>query len=146
MTSSGWSAAIAFAAITVLAQLPAGTAKEAWVAPEPDRSLRNPVPKTTESISRGRALYRAKCLACHGSNGEGRGPVARRLRFSAGDLTDAERMRPQPDGELFWKISTGRDPMPAFRKEAALTDAQIWDLINFIRTLASGDPPERETH
>ena len=49
-----------------------------------------------------------------------------------GDLTD-ERMARQTDGELFWKITHGRSPMPAF--EDFLTRPERWHLINFVRTL-----------
>jgi mono/diheme cytochrome c family protein len=44
------------------------------------------------------------------------------------------------DGEIFWKITEGRRPMPSFKKE--LTDEQRWQLVNFLRRLAnsSGTP------
>ena len=40
----------------------------------------------------------------------------------------------ETDGELFWKISEGKTPMPGFGKEFSETDR--WLLVNYIRTLA----------
>ncbi|MFQ5701194.1 MAG: c-type cytochrome [Acidobacteriota bacterium] len=107
-----------------------------WVAPDPQKAVANPVASSTESIARGQALYRKYCLTCHGEKGLGDGPVAKRLGFSAGNLADTQRMGRQTDGELAWKIANGRDPMPGFQKKMALTDQQIWDLVNFTRHLA----------
>ena len=56
--------------------------------------------------------------------------------MSAGNLTRGGEMAPKTDGELFWKIALGREMMPAFRKEKGLTDPQMWDVVNYIRTLA----------
>lgn len=111
-----------------------------WLAPAPAKDLKNKVPATGESLARGNDLYAKHCLACHGEKGDGKGPLALRLGFTAGDLTDAETMAAQTDGEIFWKIATGRDPMPSFRKDKGLADAQIWDLVNHVRTLARPAP------
>ncbi len=107
-----------------------------WEAPEADRGVTSPVPASAASIERGRGLYLKNCLSCHGEKGDGHGPVAVRLGFSAGDLTDPRGLADETDGSLFWKIATGRDPMPAFKKDSGLADAEIWDVVSFIRTLA----------
>ena len=89
-----------------------------------------------EMIARGRELYKRQCQSCHGETGTGDGPIAERLGFSPGDLTDAEAMGGQTDGEIFWKIATGRDAMPGFKTVMGLDDQQIWDLVNHTRSLA----------
>lgn len=135
-------------AALLLALLPAGlvaaTANKPWVAPENERQAKNPVAADAASVSRGLEIYKTNCLACHGGDGKGKGPVATRLGFTAGDLTDAGEMASRTDGELFWKIATGRKPMPPFKVEDGLTDRQIWDVINYTRTLAAGDPAQPE--
>ena len=113
-----------------------------WTAPPREREIPNPTPAGAESLDRGRALYEKHCLACHGEKGDGKGPVAKRLGFTAADLTAPGAMIRQTDGEIFWKIATGRDPMPSFRKDKGLADAQIWDIVNHVRTLAP--PPSRD--
>ena len=37
------------------------------------------------------------------------------------------------DGELFYKVSKGRDEMPAYRRD--LEDNQRWYLVDYMRTL-----------
>ena len=53
------------------------------------------------------------------------------------DLTDGSRMSTQSDGELFYKISEGRRPMPEFKTK--LTEKQRWQLVLLMRSLASAD-------
>jgi hypothetical protein len=43
-------------------------------------------------------------------------------------------MSAETDGEVFWKISTGRPPMPTWQ---TLTETQRWELVNYIRTFAA---------
>ena len=79
------------------------------------------------------------CLPCHGPAGKGDGPVAGTLERNGvpvrpGNLSDP-KMRDQTDGALFWKISEGRSPMPTFQE--ALPEAQRWDIVNYVRTLAA---------
>ncbi len=48
------------------------------------------------------------------------------------------------DGELFYKISQGRKPMPSFRKR--LSEQQRWELVLMIRSFApnaASPTPER---
>jgi len=38
------------------------------------------------------------------------------------------------DGELYWQISKGRRPMPAFANK--LSEQQRWQVVDYIRTFA----------
>jgi len=122
-----------------------GNGDSPWTAPEEAATRPNPVAPTSASVENGKAVYEKYCLSCHGLDGRGKGPVASRLGFFAGDLTDGKRMSAQTDGGIFWKIATGRDPMPAFKEAGTLSDDQIWNVINFTRTFAppadEKDPP-----
>ncbi len=135
----------AAAAVLLLAASMAGPASPAgdqgkgdspWTAPEEAQNRSNPIPPAPGSVESGRIVYEKYCLSCHGRDGKGKGPVATRLGFSAGDLTDGGRMSAQTDGAIYWKIATGRDPMPAFKETGSLTDEQIWNVINYTRTFA----------
>ena len=44
----------------------------------------------------------------------------------------AAKLAKETDGELFWKISNGRGPMPPWKH---LPDQERWELVNYIRTL-----------
>ncbi|MGB7228444.1 MAG: cytochrome c, partial [Candidatus Acidiferrales bacterium] len=50
------------------------------------------------------------------------------------NFTNAQLVDSMSDGEIFWKVSNGRKPMPAFKKR--LSDAQRWELVNLIRVFA----------
>jgi len=117
-----------------LAVLAEGAAREPWVAPARYVRKKNRVPADQASIDRGRQLYLKNCLSCHGLQGRGDGPAASGLDVHPGNLTDAKRMAAQSDGELYFKIRTGRRPMPTFRK--TLKSKEIWDVVNYVRTLA----------
>jgi mono/diheme cytochrome c family protein len=108
-----------------------------WVVPEEARAIRNPVPMTDANIATGAALYADNCARCHGDRGDGDGPDAKMNRPQPASLALAMRDGANriTDGEMFWKIAEGRRPMPSFKKE--LTDEQRWQLVNFLRTLAT---------
>ena len=75
--------------------------------------------------------YKIDCLRCHGKEGKGDGTSAMKIEKTVADLS-SDKVQTQTDGELFWKISEGRKPMPLAKR--TLTDDQRWDVINYIRT------------
>ncbi len=102
-----------------------------WKAPPEAKGIKNPVRATEASVRRGRELYMTYCAKCHGVRGLGDGPSVGSLRVQAGlNLTI---LGSETDGELFWKISNGREEMPPF--ELILSPEERWHLVNFIRTL-----------
>lgn len=103
-----------------------------WNAPESVKIQKNPYPPDNSSIIRGKNSYNIECARCHGVTGKGDGLAATRFDQVIPDLT-VEQVQNQTDGELYWKISEGRRPMPY--KKKALTDDQRWDVINYIRSL-----------
>ena len=113
-----------------LAQGGAPEAGEKWKAPARKAKAANPVEANAESMARGRKLYEANCLSCHGVAGKGDGAEAAKLDRSPGDLT---RIEGQTDGELFWKITVGRKPMPAY--ENTFSEGERWDVVNYTRSL-----------
>ncbi len=114
---------------TLEAQKPAA---EAWKAPSRAKRKKNPFTSTAEVIKEGKALYLSACMVCHGNKGKGDGPASAALNPKPKDLTNPEILK-LADGELHWKIRTGKAPMPAFG--AALKSKQIWKIIVFLRDL-----------
>ena len=106
--------------------------KSPWNAPESAKDKKNPFLPDTSSLVRGKKSYQLDCQQCHGKDGKGLGPKATQLDAHVADLT-SDKVRAQSDGELFWKISEGRTPMPIGKN--TLTDDQRWDIINYIRSL-----------
>jgi mono/diheme cytochrome c family protein len=110
-----------------------------WNARARARKLVNPVPATSEALAAGQEIYKQHCRSCHGLKGDGKGDKASELSVAPGDFTDARKMDGTTDGELFWQITKGRLPMPAFQHK--LNDEERWQLVDYIRTFSEKEPP-----
>jgi mono/diheme cytochrome c family protein len=124
----------ALVAATLLACGAARSGSDEWVAPAADKARTNPVPDTPQVFRNGKALFQRHCTVCHGAKGQGDGPAGADAR----DLTDPAVQRRLTDGEIFWKISTGRQKdgemaMPAFARQIGTQDR--WKLVRFVRSL-----------
>lgn len=112
-----------------------------WMAPPEAAKRPNPVAADTASLARGKKLFQAHCASCHGAQGQGDGPAGRALKPGPADLTAMAGRH--SDGDFAWKIANGRGPMPAWN--GRLSEKNIWDLVNFIQSLArpkeSSRPP-----
>lgn len=105
-----------------------------WVLPDTAKELKSPIPDSPKTVEHGKALYQTNCEGCHGSKGDGMGPVAVKFTLPAVDISNPI-IQAQTDGELFWKISNGKGAMPAW--STILTDEDIWKLVTFVRTFQS---------
>jgi len=91
----------------------------------------------------GKADYQIFCASCHGTAGDGDGPVAQALDPKPARHSDGNYMNPLTDDYLFKVIkfggaSVGKSPMMA-PLGGSLSDQQIHNVIAFIRSLAN--PP-----
>lgn len=109
-----------------------------WGAPASVQNAANPVPPTAGTLAVAKSLYSEDCARCHGDSGKGDGSDVSMYKTKPSDLT-TPRIAAMKDGEIFWKITAGRLPMPAY--ENRLTETQRWQLVAYLRTLAqpSGD-------
>jgi cytochrome c553 len=105
--------------------------QDKWVAPASSKSTKNPF-SGKSSISKGKSIYKARCVVCHGDKGKGDGPAGKALKPPAADHSSAG-VQNQTDGELFWKISEGRGPMVGWK--LILSEEDRWHVVNFVRTL-----------
>ena len=105
-------------------------------APSADR---NPVAYAPASVARGKSLYLQNCQSCHDEDGRARSAAV----AIAADLTDPARWKFGTSDPLVFKtIKFGAaDAMPPFGVD--LKDEQIWDVVNFIRSIgpAANRPP-----
>jgi mono/diheme cytochrome c family protein len=97
---------------------------------EAGRTLSNPVPKSPESLARGRDMYELHCIVCHGAQGRGNGPVGQKFVPQPMEL-NFDYVQLQPDGQIFYTISHGSIAMPGYREAIAVQDR--WHLVNFIK-------------
>lgn len=110
-----------------------------WPVPEAAKHVQNPIQTSAAVLASAHAVYLDKCANCHGDTGKGDGPEAASYYPHPASLADASRMEGKSDGELFYRITNGRRPMPAFKKR--LSDEQRWQLVLLIRTFADFDAP-----
>lgn len=113
---------------------PESALNEAWQCPINLPIVGNPIAPTAESISNGKQLFFSDgCVDCHGEKGFGDGPAAKSLNPSPTNF-HSRRTQDESDACLFWKLTTGRRPMPATKN---VPERQRWDIINYIRGLQS---------
>lgn len=105
-----------------------------WNAPASARRLSNPIPPTESAVEDGMFNYQKHCKSCHGEDGNGKGNRAGELSVMPTNFTNAPDMNLLTDGELFWKITHGHRPMPAF--ENKLNETERWQVVDYIRTFA----------
>lgn len=109
-------------------------------APGRFRNMTNPLPATPEHIKAGERLFQetAKplaCMNCHGVQGDGQGPMGAALDPRPRNFTCGETMKGISDGQLYWIIKNG-SPGTGMMAFSGMPDNQIWQLIQYIRTLS----------
>jgi len=122
--------------------------------PVPDRSIpvegaayipnmalpTNPTTADDASLKRGAELYAINCQMCHGTTGEGNGPIAPFLiNFKPANLT-SPLLKAFSDGQIFMTITNGvPERMPPLNEN--LTVSERWDVVNYVRTLKPAQQP-----
>jgi mono/diheme cytochrome c family protein len=105
-----------------------------WVAPKEADNVKNPLAGNKDILKYATVIYTTYCTPCHGSKGKGDGIAAAGLAKKPADHT-SDLVQKQTDGALYWMITTGRSPMPSYK--TTLPNDQRWELVNYIRTLAT---------
>jgi mono/diheme cytochrome c family protein len=131
MVRSIASCAVAVACALALAAGTAAWAQAPWNAPAADKAKKNPLENSAQVVEQGKKVAQTNCVSCHGASGKGDGPAAVALNPKPTDWT-AKKVQDETDGEIFWKISTGRGPMPPWRH---LSENDRWALVRYIRSL-----------
>ena len=129
----------------------APSAAPAATAPAPAAAAATPTAPTAAApaaavppdAAKGAPLYAANCAACHGPRGDGDGPTAAALTPKPAKHSDGGYMNALTNEHLFKVIkeggqSVGKSPMMA-PWGGVLSDAQIWDVVAFVRSLSK--PP-----
>lgn len=126
---------IAFAAAFLAVALALGGCG-GWNVPPDAKNWKNPVLANAATIAAARELYTNNCQKCHGVSGDGKVPPGATYFYATKptNFTNAPLVDSMSDGEIFWKMTNGRKPMPAFKNR--LSDEQRWELVNLIRLFA----------
>ena len=78
----------------------------------------------------GADTYKAKCAMCHGADGLATSQMAKNMKILS--FKDPAMIK-ATDAQLFASTKNGKGTMKGY--DGKLTDAQINDLVSFIRTL-----------
>ncbi len=100
------------------------------------RELANPLPRTDAVLARGAKVYQTFCAVCHGTGGQGDGPIIGRFPNPPSLLAD--RARSLPDGALYHVITMGQGIMAPYPVQVRPDDR--WAVIHHIRSLQGGSP------
>lgn len=91
-------------------------------------------PKVWPDINTGKTLYAAKCMDCHGANGDGKGKLALTLNPQPTDFLNNELMSKVSPYQAYNTIRLGVQGtgMLGFTD---LSDQEVWDLAFYIKSL-----------
>jgi mono/diheme cytochrome c family protein len=107
-------------------------AAEAKTSPDAAKK-ENPVKSSPTSLASGKKKYGQDCAMCHGKEGAGDGDLAEDMHLKLKDFRDPATLKGMTDGEIYSIINTGKGKMMG--EEGRLKPDEIWDVVNFVRTL-----------
>lgn len=112
-----------------------------YVIPEDAVKKPNPVKADEKSIAEGKRLFATECMICHAEDGSGKSSLAESMQLTLKDLRDPASTHDYTDGALFYIILKGKGKMPP--EDGRLKDAQVWSLVNYVRSLAPKKEPDK---
>lgn len=84
--------------------------------------------------AKGKAIYQAKCVTCHGPEGKGDGPLGQKLKPPAGNFTSAESKK-KSEAELLEVIQNGKPKTAMVAWNKQLSETEIQDVLAHVLTL-----------
>lgn len=94
-------------------------------------------PSRAEDVHPGKLPYDLHCARCHGPKGIGDGPQARHLTVPPPNFQSAT-FQSQSDDQILNSIEFGEVRSQMHAAKGRLTDAQMQDVMAYIRQLGSG--------
>ena len=93
----------------------------------------NPIALSAEVLDRGEERFNIYCIVCHSQVGNGKGIITQYdYPVIPANLHD-ERIRMQPDGEMYNTIRYGLRSMPAYGYQIEADD--VWSIVHYVRAL-----------
>jgi mono/diheme cytochrome c family protein len=123
---------------------PKGQLEEAPNLSQIDRSYwmsGDPLPVTEDNLLRGKEVFLARCVGCHGPKGNGEGPAATFMSPPPADFTDKDDACCGGDtgpGDFYYRILRGwtGTAMENFGERLSVDD--IWRVVLFVKTIPNG--------
>ncbi len=114
-----------------------------------NKSEKNPLPSTPETLADGKEAFSHYCVACHGNDGQNTGvPFTDHISPPIPSLASVEVQR-YTDGQLKWILDYGLKPSGMPGSKGTLSDDELWSIVVFLRHLppaGSMGTPELYTH
>ena len=108
-----------------------------------------PIDLTPELLKRGQERFDINCSVCHGLVGDGQGVVQKIASWATVANLQDDRIRQQPDGQIFNTITHGKNTMGAYGPNIAVEDR--WAIVAYVRALQKSQraqladlPPEKQ--
>lgn len=92
-----------------------------------------PVDISDALLARGEERYNIHCSVCHGVTGEGNGVVQKISGWATVANLQDDRIRQQPDGQIYNTITHGKNTMGAYGPNIAVEDR--WAIVAYLRAL-----------
>jgi cytochrome c oxidase cbb3-type subunit II len=101
----------------------------------------DPLPVTEDNLLRGKEVFLARCVGCHGPKGDGKGPAATFMSPPPADFTDKDDACCGGDtgpGDFYYRILRGwtGTAMENFGDRLSVND--IWRVVLFVKTIPNG--------
>ena len=110
----------------------------AFVFAESRRESKEPK-ETKEQIVLGGKVFKTNCIACHGENGDGKGPAAVAIKDpKPRDFTKGEFKFGSEPKEIYKTISEG-SPGTAMPGWGSLSPQERWALVYYVRSIKKAD-------
>jgi cytochrome c oxidase cbb3-type subunit II len=108
------------------------------MVPNSWKELKSALPPTDRSLLHGKQIFITNCIGCHGQYGDSRGPASQFMKPDPANFTRPELQLAASDGQFYQYILFGLPgtSMPAWGDYLTVQD--IWDVINFLRTIPKG--------
>lgn len=112
-----------------------------------NKSEKNPLPATPETLADGKEAFSHYCVACHGNDGQNTGvPFADRMSPPVPSLASRD-VQDYTDGQLKQVIDYGIWPSGMPGAKGMLSDDEIWSIVAYLRHLpAAGSQGEPEMY
>jgi mono/diheme cytochrome c family protein len=98
---------------------------------EDDKDATAPYALDAAAAARGAHLFAIHCIACHGREGRGDGPVS--AKFPPAPNLRHVSICARTDGFIYGTLTAGGRAMPTMRE--GTTSGDRWDLVAFVRSL-----------
>ncbi|MFZ9700102.1 MAG: c-type cytochrome [Flavobacteriales bacterium] len=100
--------------------------------------LKNPLGQSAYHLDEGKRLYNVYCIACHGKEGKGDGPVVKVLLAKDNyglqpPAYSSDQLKGISEGQIFYAMHYGKGNMGSYASQ--LSAVERWQITRFVQTL-----------